>query len=247
MAAAAIIGGAAIGGLATAWSGSQAANAQQSAAQSAQQTQMAMFQKAQGNLAPYMQLGTNALPYYNALLGIGGSGGGGVNGVPNTQQMQTALQNMPGFQFTNYFGQQAVQNSMAARGLGSSGAALQAGAQFATGLAQQNYQSYLGDLAGAVGTGENAAAGVGSAAMSAGSSIAQEQMAGGAAAAAGYNSIGAGFNNAAQGGIQGYLGLRFLNSMNPTAAAGANGMATNPYLPYAPMPNYLTGAAPGGW
>ncbi len=241
MAAAAIIGGAAIGGVATAWGASQAAGAQESAAQSAQQTQMQMFNVAQGNLAPYMQLGKSALPMYNALLGIGGPGGG-TPGAPNTQQMMTALQNMPGYQFTNYYGQQAVQNGMAARGLGSSGAALAAGAQFATGLANQNYQTYLGDLAGAVGTGENAAAGVGQLATTTGSNVAQEQMAGGAAAAAGYNGIASGVNNAVQGGIQGYLGMSYLNQLTgQTAGAGATATATNPYLPYAPMPSYLTG------
>ena len=241
MGAAAIIGGDVIGGVATAWGASQAAGAQESAAQSAQQTQMQMFNVAQGNLAPYMKLGSNALPMYNALLGIGGPGGG-TSGAPNTQQIMTALQNMPGYQFTNYYGQQAVQNGMAARGLGTSGAALAAGAQFATGLANQNYQTYLGDLAGAVGTGENAAAGVGQLATGTGSSIAQEQMAGGAAAAAGYNGIASGVNNAVQGGIQGYLGMSYLNQLMGQGTTGsATGVAVNPYLPYAPMPSYLTG------
>lgn len=241
MTAVALIGGSLIGGAATIYGASQASQAQQSAAQTAQNTQMQMFNKAQGNLQPYMNLGTNAMGMYNQLLGLGGAPGSG----PNTQEMQQALQNMPGFQFTNYYGQQAVQNGMAARGLGSSGAALAAGAQFATGLAQQNYQAYLGDVGGAVGLGENAAAGVGQMAMGAGSAIAGEQQSAGQAAAAGYNAMGAGVNNAINGATQGYLGLQYLNTLNNLygLGGGSTGVANNPYLPYQPMPSYLTGGA----
>lgn len=59
------------------------------------------------------------------------------------QDMQTALEQTPGYQFTLDQGLKSVQNSYAAQGLGSSGAALKGAASFATGLADQTYQQQL--------------------------------------------------------------------------------------------------------
>lgn len=60
-----------------------------------------------------------------------GSGAGG----------QAALENTPGYQFTRQQGLHALQNGMAAKGLGVSGAALKGAAAYATGLADQTYQT----------------------------------------------------------------------------------------------------------
>jgi hypothetical protein len=54
---------------------------------------------------------------------------------------QAQLEQTPGWQFTNYQGQKAVQNAASARGLGVSGAALKGAANFATGLADQTYKT----------------------------------------------------------------------------------------------------------
>ncbi len=214
-----LIAGGAIGGaLISGAAGQSAASTQANAANQATNAQMAMFNKTQGNLQPFVNFGNGALGTYNALLGLGG--GTGAGGAPNTQAMMTALSNTPGFQFTNYWGQQGVQNSMAARGLGSSGAALKAAGNYATGLASQNYQNILGDYASAAGLGENAAAGLGNAATATGQGIAGTLQNAGAASAAGINSMGAGINNALlSAGAYGAMGLNY-NNYNTLMSSG---------------------------
>jgi hypothetical protein len=139
-------------------------NQQASAAQSAAQTQAnaakyaadlqnQQFQTTQANLSPYMGIGTQALPQYLSLLGLGSGGTAGI---------QSALQNMPGYQFALQQGMKGAANTASGSGLNLSGAQQKGLANYATGLAQQNYQNYLGNLGNAVGMGQNAAAGLGS-------------------------------------------------------------------------------------
>lgn len=54
---------------------------------------------------------------------------------------QATLESTPGYQFALSQGLKSVQNGYAARGLGSSGAAMKGAAQFATGLADQTYNT----------------------------------------------------------------------------------------------------------
>jgi hypothetical protein len=54
---------------------------------------------------------------------------------------QAELEATPGYQFTRNQGLKAVQNSAAARGLGSSGMAQRGAAEYATGLADQTWQN----------------------------------------------------------------------------------------------------------
>jgi hypothetical protein len=59
---------------------------------------------------------------------------------------QQVLDNTPGYQFTLGQGLESTQNSAAARGLANSGAALKGAATYATGLANDTYQSQYNDL-----------------------------------------------------------------------------------------------------
>lgn len=242
MAITAVVGAAVAGGIAQGVTGAMAGNAQANAAQKAALTMQGaegyaknQWATAGKNFQPYMQMGKNALPYYQKLLGINngttpGSVGGG---VPNTTSINNALMNMPGFQFANYWGQRGVQNSYAARGLGQSGAALKGAANFATGLAQQNYQNYLSDVQNAVGIGQNATNNYSQGALTSGNQIIQAaqgvgsaQEAVGQGQAAGLNSIGAGVNNALTGAAQGYMGMNYLNQ-NSSLLNSNSGMMNN--------------------
>lgn len=60
---------------------------------------------------------------------------------------QQTLENTPGYQFTLQQGLESTQNSAAARGLANSGAALKGAATYATGLANDTYQSQYNDIA----------------------------------------------------------------------------------------------------
>lgn len=85
-----------------------------------------------------------------------------LQGNPDAQM--AALEQSPGYQFALDQGLKSTQSGYAARGLGTSGAALKGAAQYATGLAQQTYQqNVLGPLQFQASLGENAGALVGNA------------------------------------------------------------------------------------
>jgi len=79
-------------------------------AQNATNAQMQIYNQNQQLLNPYVQGGLGAYNTLNGLLGVGG----------NTASMQSALENLPGYQFTLGQGLKSVQNGMAARGLADS-------------------------------------------------------------------------------------------------------------------------------
>ena len=127
---AAILGAGVIGAGATAYGASSAADAQKAAAAQASQTQMDMFNKTAGYLSPYRDAGNNALTQQ---LGMAQTG---FNFAPT----QANLEQTPGYQFALSQGLKSTQNSAAARGLGTSGAALRGAADYSTGLASNTFQ-----------------------------------------------------------------------------------------------------------
>ncbi len=81
-----------------------------------------------------------SLTALNGLLGIGSG-----SGSPDPKMIQAALEATPGYQFTLGQGLKATQNSYAAKGLGSSGAAMRGAADYATGLSGATYEQRLQD------------------------------------------------------------------------------------------------------
>lgn len=178
MVAAAVGVGAAVAGTAGAAMSSSAsrsaASKQADAANYAADLQQQQWQQTQQNLQPYMDLGSS---YINPLRDA-------LSNPALTQQFSAPTaadaQATPGYQFTLGQGLKATQNSAAARGLGTSGAALKGAATYATGLADSTYndvynralQTYntnyntasnnVNRLQSVVGSGQNAAAGLGS-------------------------------------------------------------------------------------
>lgn len=177
-----------------------------------------MYEQTRSDLAPYRAAGNTGT---NALMAA----------LPDlTSQIkldQAWLQQQPGYQFALKQGLKGVQNSAAARGLGSSGAALKGAAGFATGLADQTYQTQFANemaqrdarynrLMGVSQLGQNAAAQTGAYGTQTASSIGANTIAGGTAQAAGL--VGAG--NALMGGAQNYLGYNL--AQQQLAAPTAN-------------------------
>lgn len=195
----AILGGAAVSAAANIYGASKASSAIQGSANQAAQTQMQMFNTTNRYLSPYRQAGQTDLGTLQSELPF----------LTSPIKMdQAALEQTPGYQFARTQGLKAVQNSAAARGLGASGAALKGAATFATGLADQTYQTQFNlenvnrsnaynRLAGLVDLGQKSATGTGAAALSTGLGVGVSQMAAGNAQAAGYNSLGAGANTIA--------------------------------------------------
>ena len=172
LAAGVAVAGSAIGAGAQIYSANQAASAQKSAANKAINAQEQMYNTTRGDLMPYNTAGQGALGTLNKLL------------TPGTD-MSSTLSSLPGYQFTLNQGLQSVQSGAAARGLGSSGAALRGAADYTTGLAQSQYGNYVNQLLGVAGLGENAAAQTGNYGTQTGQGIAGSIGAAGNASAAG--------------------------------------------------------------
>lgn len=119
--------------------GQQAANTQSNANNQA-------LQFIQQQEAPYNQAGQQALSQYTGILS-------GKTAPPD-------LSKMPGYQFQQQQGLNAIQNSAASRGQALSGNTMQGLEQFGQGLASTQFQDYMNRLAGLSGMGQAAASGV---------------------------------------------------------------------------------------
>jgi len=194
--------GAGVGGLAGAAASIFGSDKQADAAKQAAKVQRQMYNTTRGDLLPFQQFGIQSK---NMLMGQLG------DLTKPFSMTQEQLEQTPGYQFTLAEGLKATQNSYAAQGLGSSGAAMKGAAQYATGLAsttfQQQLQNYLAQnmqrynmLMGGAQLGENAAAQTGSFGTQAGANIGNSLMSAGNAQAAGMvgaaNSFSGGVNNA---------------------------------------------------
>jgi hypothetical protein len=218
----AVLGASVLGAGATIYGANKAASAQTNAAQIAADEAQNMFNITNTNLAPYRALGGQAQAQLsNSLASLT---------TPITMDEST-LQNTPGYQFNLTQGEKAVANSAAARGLGSSGAALKGASTFATGLADSTYQNQFQNavtnqtnafnrLSSLVNTGENAAAQTGTAGATAAGQTGAAATNAGNAAAAGYNAIGTGVTNAASGAAGGLALYKGLYGNNPSSGTG---------------------------
>lgn len=145
MVAAAVIGGAAIGAVGSAVAGGEAAGATKDATNaSINQQNKALGQQAKLS-EPYRELGSSAIPTYQALL----SG-------PNVQQ---TLESMPGYKATLKTGVESAQRAAAASGLNLSGNQVAGVEEFGSQLADQTYQTQLNNLLNPIQLGQAAAAG----------------------------------------------------------------------------------------
>lgn len=203
--AAAVVGAGALGAVGSIVSGGMQAGAAEHGAD----LQYQASKEAAARLQPFADVGQKAIPTIYGLLGIPGADGG----LPSTTQMQSFLENTPGYQFTRQQGLEATQNGFAGAGLARSGAAMKGAAQFTTGLANLTYQQTLANYTNLLANSQSAAAGQGGA------------LIGGAnAAAAGL----IGSANAWSGGIQGAtsnignaaINYAALQKLQPTGGIG---------------------------
>lgn len=227
--ATAIVGAGVIGAASTAYAANKAADAQTQAADKAVQTQLNMYNQTRSDLQPYRQIGEDAYatlqPKLKELTD-------GVSIDPNV------LKDSDFYRFNETQGQKAVTNAAAARGLGSSGAALKGAANFASGLATGTYKdafnmavtnqtNTFNRLKSLIDTGQNAAAQTGSAGSTAATGAAGAQIGAGNAQAAAYNTTGGAVNSAVNniGGYAAYKGLYggSGNNASPNVVYGAAG------------------------
>jgi hypothetical protein len=170
-----------------------------------------MFNTTQNNLGSYMDVGKNAVSDLQTLTGTGTGQQATTSWLlqnPMSNLSESALQATPGYQFNLSQGLESAQNAYAARGLGTSGAAMKGAETYATGLADSTYQNQFNNqvtnqtndfnrLMSMSTMGENAAAGVGAAATQTGSNIGSNTIGAGNAQAAALMSGANSISNAA--------------------------------------------------
>jgi hypothetical protein len=221
------------GGLISSSGAQSAANTQAQAATEAARVQKQMFDTTQANLQPWMQGGGNALTALQQALGIGPGGGGSVN--------PSGFQQSPGYQWQMDQGLTAVENSAAAKGGLSGGNTLKALQSYGTGLANQDWYNYLGQLGGLSASGQNAAANLGGIATTTGQGIGNSLITAGNAQAGGIagstNALTGAINNLGGIGMSGnygggsspfatplYNGITSLGTYGNTGGAGTNSL-----------------------
>lgn len=219
MVAAAVVGGAVVGGIAS----NMAADKQAGAAGKAADMSAEAAAQMREDLSPYNDLGQQAINPLWAAMGYNvGKDGKPVINPNSTLQQQfnfdaSNLQNTPGYQFALGQGLKSTNNSLAAQGLGLSGAQAKGLSQYATGLADQtygnqynralstyntNYQvaaNNVSNLQNLVNTGQNSAAQTGQAGLASANNAGNYLTQAGNAQAAGItgtaNAVNSGVNN----------------------------------------------------
>lgn len=201
---------------------SSAADTQAASADRATQLQKEMFDKTQANLSPFMDAGKNALPILQNYLGLKGDGtfDPSAPGMAAFRFDPSMMQADPGYQFIQKQGMDAAMNAASRQG-GISGNTLRELTRWGQGLGSQDYWNYYnaayqqhrnqqGDvfnrLNSLTGSGQNAAANLGSFGANFGQSAGSNIIGAGNALAAGQ----IGGANALAGGING-IGQNFLN------------------------------------
>jgi hypothetical protein len=234
-----------------------------SAAKSAANEQLSMYNQTRSDLLPYNTAGQSALSSALSLAQGSPTGGGpdyvsmAYQNMPGTMT-QAQLEQTPGYQWNLAQGLKATQSAAAARGLGVSGASLKGAATYATGLADSTYQNQFNNAQSRFGdylslntgqqtnltnqfnrlnslatTGENAAAQTGAQGTTAASNYGNYTTQAGADTAAGLSGV----SNAASSGVNSYLTYNALqnalNNNNANTAAGATTQNLN-FSGYAP-------------
>lgn len=123
--------------------------AAQNAARANRTESNAAYNTAQDLQSPYYQGGTQAFNTLNNFLGV--------NGVGNQANAYQNYMEGPQVSFLRDEGIRALDNSAASRGLTRSGGHEKALLKYGTGLGAQNFNTYLGQLGGVAGAGQNAA------------------------------------------------------------------------------------------
>ena len=226
--ATAVIGSAVLGGAAQIYGANKAADTQSKNAERVAQMQQQQYAQTREDLTPYRDIGGEAGRRLKDRLSD--------LTTPISVNPQDFL-NSDYYKFLETQGNRAVTNSAAARGLGSSGAALKGAAAFAKGLNSQEWQNNFNmqninqtnaftRLKSLVDTGQNAAAQTGTFGAQAAQNAGTALTGGANAQAAAANATGTSIANIASnlGGYAMYQGLYGKSgSSGPITYGGPNG------------------------
>jgi len=232
MVAAAVIGGAVIGGVASNMAAGKAADAQENAANQASATSNAQFQQNRQDAMPWHDAGVTAL----GQLSSGTAAGGEFNHTFGIADFTKD----PGYQFRMDEGQRGLEASAAARGGLLNGGTLKAltryGQDFASNEYGNAYNRFNNDqttrfnrLSSIAGLGQTATRDVANMGTQNAQYVGNNQMQAGNARASGY----VGGANAINGGVQTlgnwYMQQQYLNNMKPATPGGTTGGSSMPW------------------
>lgn len=222
--AGAIAGAGAIGSAVIGSSASKkAANAQVQATQDANAAQERMFDKQVALQEPFRQAGLTGQNRLMELLGLGGNTGADGYGKYAKDFAMSDFEADPGYDFRLKEGMKALNNSMAARGMGISGAAMKGATRYGQEMGSQEYQNafnryqvnrsnQLNPLQSLSGMAQSSANTLTGEAGALGRSQAENALQAGNARASGYIGSSNALTNAISGGINSFVGLRNLQA-----------------------------------
>lgn len=147
------------------YSGRQArkgSEAQQDALRDSNDTQWAMYEQTRRDNMPWLDAGRTSLNALMQLQGFQNIGGQWTRAGAPANLQTTQLKMDPGYLFRLGQGQDAVQNSMAARGGSLGGNALKALTEYGQNFASNEFSNAFNRLAGVANTGQTTAQNLGS-------------------------------------------------------------------------------------
>lgn len=225
----------------------KAAQAQQNAADQSNATELQMYNQSRSDLAPWRNVGGEALNQLGALNGLGGANLSGLQpGQPGYNPNQTqgsgapdysAFMNSPDYQYALSQGTQDLDRSAAARGRLYSGGYGEDLTKFAQGLATQNLNNYENRLMGMSQQGAQAGEFGGEMAMQYANANGMNLMNGANAAANGYMN-----EAAANNGFINQLGQAVGYGVNAFDSPGVQAAGAQPL-----SPTYNYGGTAGDW
>lgn len=199
------------------YSANKASKAQEKASKSATDTTLKMYEQTRADLQPYAQTGGAGLDSIAAMYGMP-SRANPAGGQAFSDSSLEAFRRSPDYQVALKEGIRARDLSAASKGNLLSGGQEKRIAEYGSELASLKFGEYMDRLFKLSGMGQNAAAGQGAAAQSAGSSLSQLALGTGEAQASGYVGAGNAISDAASGlgSNLAYIAMRKNPSAYPT-------------------------------
>lgn len=186
MPAAAIVGAAAIGGVATTVAGNKAAKAQKNAAAQQIAESRRQYDQTRADYAPAREAGAGATNKLASMYGVYKPG--------DASYVATDFTASPGYDWRLSEGVKAAERSAASRGLLGSGAAVKAIQRYGEGLASSEYENYANSLKSLAGLGQNATTGTAAAGAQSTGQINNAYQQAGNARASSYANTGSAIN-----------------------------------------------------
>lgn len=207
-----------VGAGASIYAANKSASAVKSSTNASISNQDAEYQQARSDEAPFRTTGVSATNQLAKLYGLDYQDNNG-NTVKGTGKADfSSFSTSPDYSFSLGQGQDAINRSAAAKGGLLSGAAVKAGETYASGLADQNFNSYVQNLQGIAGAGQAATGTTTAAGTNMANNNSNALVSAGNARASAYGSVGSTIGNSANTLSGNYMLYKYLN---PATSASA--------------------------